>query len=227
MNKTKILTTTLIFLVVLQMGLVLAEENYVRRLVTKNSELGVTEVKLGITYPGDVILIDEEFSSAECTVFSYDITPDIYMKLFEENTNAWILGNQTGGVNVILTYTIPHDCVVSGGTHYILDENEEIGDGSITNESFNGSLFGETENSGGESSVTLQVDNEEAFEESLSAAQRFFGLDVSQRFEVGSFTTIVILVIIALVIILFFAYSFLRKPKDFVEQAKASMPSRK
>jgi hypothetical protein len=231
MKSKTIFVTALVCIFLLQIGTVLAEEEYVRRLVTKNSELGITEVRLGITFPGDVILIDEDFSPENCSVVDYTIDQEMYINIFENNSNSWLFGNTTKGVNIILEYIIPYDCDVTGGKHYVSEEEPEEDPEAGTNGDDNSGSTGSSntgssgssgsslpigaEDSEVEPKITLQVDSDEEFEESLTTAQKFFDLEVSQDVKKGSLATIILLIGIVAIIIIFLAYSFLRKPKNF------------
>ena len=224
-------------------------EGYVvRDVVVKNDVDNTTDVVVAINAPYSTLSIEENFTGEGCEVLSYSLDKEIDIFGFNEHVNAWIFGNRSDTIEVELSYSIPYDCDVGEGMVYVVSEGEIesywfsdfFGDGGNDDSSSSSSPSSNSPSSGGGSSgggggavalsaPIVQAETHEEFEELVSEAlDNLAGVEVGEELDRGSFGTILVLIVVAVLIVGFIVFMFLRRPKSFegeVEQTNLKTSS--
>ena len=100
-------------------------------------------VKLSIVSSENVLAIQENFSSPECKVISYDIKPEIEIFVFKDSENTWISANRSDNLIAELSYNFglknesaDIDCSVVSGKYFVIS-GEGLGEGYFEGEEEN------------------------------------------------------------------------------------------
>ena len=101
--------------------------------ITEDREISVyrliegNNVKLSIVSSENVLALQEEFSSEECSVLNYSIEPEIEILVFKDSENTWILANRSDDIIAELSYnfglnneSVNVDCEVVSGKYFTL-----------------------------------------------------------------------------------------------------------
>ncbi|MBU3913596.1 MAG: hypothetical protein KKB21_00450 [Nanoarchaeota archaeon] len=213
-----------------------------------NQSENTTEVQLGIVSSENVLAIEEQFIGENCTDdLTYYLDSDIDIFEFNKNSVIWVLANRSDNLIVNLFYSISSDCEVnqSAGRVYTLS-GEELSEGGFDNEDEDDSVVppadggtGGTSGGGGgdgggggggarivnassniQSSPIVQADNKEEFDNMFtSALDKLAGKEnPSQTVDRPSFILYLALIGTAVIIVIFFVVSFLRRPKSSDER---------
>jgi hypothetical protein len=213
----------------------------VTRLITKNQTEDFTEVRLGIVSTENVLAIQEVFIPADCAILDTYAEPEIDILEVNELEQTWVIANRSENLNIDVYYFLPYDCDVdeNAGEVLILTDDDLLASSAFDQDGTADDPEGTTEGTGGtttggsgittttttttqgvQSTPITQAETQEEFDGIVkAAAKNLLGLDESKRLNLGSFTTIIILIVVVLVIILFVAYSFLKRPRQFQQQA--------
>ena len=203
----------------------------VTRFIEKDAEAGVTNVRLGIACPENVILIEETLSSDECEVIDSIVEPNIDITAFNKEITAWVLGNRSIGLNVEIFYTLPYDCSVSGGSYYteeilkqdseaegIIREQGAVSDGEtirIVEDGVEKFIYISPDDGvrAFSSREIVVASSEEEYNKLLEIAQKdLHKKDFFEYFVIG------LLVLVALIILIVVVIVFLSTPKKFKKQ---------
>ncbi|MBT3398082.1 hypothetical protein HOA55_04440 [archaeon] len=207
---------------------------------------GGTTYNLTIVSSENVVAIKESFIPEDCEVILTLPIDSVDIFEFNGNENTWIIADRAETFSFNMIYVIPLDCELdeAAGEVITLADNGDLSSGafgseveadlSTTSSSSSGSSSGGSGGGSADSTSDLgsssirQTSSTEEFNQAVEEEKEsIFSLGESKKLEMGSFTTILILVAVILVIVGFLAYSFLKKPKDFAGQTKAPMSSRK
>jgi hypothetical protein len=193
------------------------------RLVTKDSDLNLTEVRLRVIVPNNVLVIEEEASADDCYVLDSFSMPSI--DIFEYNSfhRIWALGNRSDSLDIEIFYYLPYHCdVIEGGIYYTredlngaevgdvvsqdpVEDPQQPGDGVADNNVDLDRVFTERD-------ITV-AESEEDYLNLLEIAKR--DLNRGDNFE---FFLIAILLVAGLIVLAVIVIMFLKTPKKFENQ---------
>jgi len=104
----------------------------VRAPVEIDGDLGVAYVKLIINFSTNILFISENFSSEDCFVYDYYLNQKIDTSMMDEFEPKWILADDSGHIDLELTYVIDSTCDVLGEP-FVLDINHAKVDNALQN----------------------------------------------------------------------------------------------
>jgi hypothetical protein len=200
---------------------------------------GGTTYNLNIVSSENIVAIKESFIPEDCEVILTVPSTPIDIFEFNENENTWIIADKAESFSLDMIYVIPSDCELDEAAGEVLVLSE---DGDISSVTFgleedpadlpapsgspsSGSGGGGTTPTvrtipGTYSQPITQAETAEEFEGLIeTAARNILGAEKSDNVMFGSLMIVISLIVVVLIIASFIAYTFLRKPKQFKQQA--------
>ncbi len=201
----------------------------VRNVIEVDEETKLSYISLAISAKTSVLAIEEKLiqnGDDECFVFDSWLDKEISVFAPGEVSSMWILGNNSEVFSVELIYAIPSSCEIDieNSNVYILEGEDQPTNGEGTGGGSGGGSGGSGGGSGGAGPSSFstpslafeqitQAESEEEYEELKNTAKNLIGLEAHEKIKWGSFSIIILGIVIVIMIFVILILAFFRKPK--------------